>query len=409
MSRTSALGAVEFENETGWAEVSTSFGSRLAVLGEVDCSGLEQAKVPANRTVQYQNDGTMPVRGTLGGSFTTDVWLPGHGVATDSGIPAAQTHETFLGYVLGATTFGGAATTGSGGTASTITTAAANGLTPGQVVFCGVKGDTRADAQAGVVDTHAANSCALLNELPAALSGVDAVASSVMVYPTETPTSVALTSLRMRALTANQQYAMHGCLPQSLTVTGLSPGEIPRASVTWRPSRWEPVSATFPSALSVDQFNPAPCAGGSLFFQAYATNTRQVYACRSFDLSIDLNVTPIMAPGGVDAFQDVIGGVRGPMTITASFIVSAGNASASPTWPGRWDSDSQFYHLLYTLSGAASGRRMAIYMPKVCIVDRKPVQRSQSGVNAEQVTVRAYTGPSSVNAITQSAVRLAFG
>lgn len=414
MSRSSANGAVEYAVETastGWAEASAVFGSRLAVLGEVDVSGLEHAKVDAQRTVQYVNDGTMPVRTTMGGTFKTDIWLPGHG-STTAGVVALEEHEDVLGYVVGNAASTGTGTTASGSpTVTSIPTAAANGLTPGGIVFPGSLGDAGGDGQAAVVATHAGSVLALLTALGAAPAAAAVIASSVMIHPTESPTAAALAlrSMRLRALSANQHYSMHGCWPQQLTLSGFNPGEIPRASVTWGVSRWSAAAATFPSAVAVDAFNPAPSAGGSLFVQARGTATRQTYKCRSFELNVDLGIKPVKGPGGVDGSQDTIGAVRGPQVVTVTFTVDAEDATATPTWGGRWDSDSQFYHLLFNANGAATGKRVAIYLPNCCIVDRKPVQMSADGVNRERITMRAYTGPTATSELTLSAWRLALG
>jgi len=406
--RNSARGTIEYNVESAWCEASTTYGSRLAVLGEVDASGLTQSKDAPEIATQYMQEGTMPIRGVKGGSITTDIWIPGHGSSTASGTPTAEEHETVLGAVIGNTTAGGAATTASAGT-TTITTAAASGLTAGQIFWGGVKADGRMDGQAGVVSTHSSNTLTSLTAMPAAASGTDAIASAVMVYFTETPSSAAVASYRFRQLTADQQYAARGCFPQSISVTGFNPSEKPRASMSWGVSDWDPVSATFPSATAVDSFNPAPSAGGSLFFQARGTSTRQVYSCRTFEVSIDLGIVPLMAPGGNSAVQAIVGAVRGPAVITATFIVDAESATASPTWGGRWDSDSQFYHLLFNANGAASGQRVALYMPNCCITDRKPVQFSNNGINSERITVRAYMGTDTTSELTRSAFRIGLG
>lgn len=406
--RTAARWALEYNTESAWCEASTTYGSRLAVLGDYDVSGLTQSKDEAERATQYAQEGTMPIRGVKGGSFSTDIWIPGHGSATDSGTPSAEEHETVLGWFFGNCAAGGAATTASAGT-TTITTAAASGLTAGQIFWGGVKGDGRMDGQAGVVSTHSSSTLTSLVEMPAAASGTDAIASAVMLYFTETPSSLAVVNSRGRLLTADQQYAMRGMFPQSVSVSGLNPQEKPRASLSWGVSDWDPVSATFPSATAVDSFNPAANAGGSLFFQARGTATRQTYAVRDFSLSIDLGIQPVMGPGGNGANQVIVGAVRGPARITATFTVDSESATATPTWPGRWDSDTQFYHLLYNLNGNVSGKRVAIYMPNCCIADRKPVQTNQNGINRETITVIAYMGTDTTSELTRSALRIGLG
>lgn len=410
MSRTSALGAVSYNEESAWAESNSAFATRLAVLGEVDCSGLEQAKVDAARTVQYQSDYTHPIRSVMGGSFRTRMWLPGHGAATTGAI-SLDDHETLLGYVFGNATSSGSGTTISGGGATTtsLPVAAASGLAPGAIVWVGVLGDEGANGQASVVSTHAASTVALLVALPAAPADTEAVASSVMVYMHETPADAEIQSTRWLLQTANQEYSCHGVYPRSVTIDGLSPGEIPAIEVEWGVSRFEPTAATFPSATAVDTHNPAPIAAGSLFIQNRGTTTRQTVECRSFKVTIDLGVEPKMGPGGVGEFQHIVGAARGRQSVTVEFEVDADDANGSySTWAGRWDSDSQDYHLLYNFNGAASGRRMALYLPNACIVDRRPMQIG-GGINRERIVMRAKTGLTTTSARTLSAARLAFG
>lgn len=407
MSRAAALGAVEFATESAFAESSSTFGSRLAVLGDgIDMSGLTHAKIDAARTIQYLNDGTMPVLGPQGGTFTTDFWLAGHGT-TSAGAITLSNHILMLGYVLGSSSDPGDGGTATGGTATVITTTAASGLTPGQIFHLGSLGDGRGEGQMGVVSTHSSNNLTSLIALPAAPNNLDVYYSTAMVNFVEASADATVQSMRFRGLSANQQYAMHGCIPQSINLTGFNPGELPRASITWGVSRWAPVAATFPSAGSVDAFNPAPTAAGSLFFQARGTATRQVYSYRNFELTIQLGVTPLPGPGGVGAYQTVIGAQRTPAVITASFTVDAQTASATPTWHDRAESDSQFYHLGLNCN-TSNGKRVSLYMPNVCMTD-KPVQFMEGGINRERITVRAYTGTVTTSALTQSALRIGLG
>ena len=409
MGRSSALGAFNFEVESAWGETNTTFTSRVAVLDSVDPSGLTHDKMPAARTVQYLQDYTHPVRGVMGGSFRTRLWLPGHG-STTAGAITVEELETLLGYVFGNVTSTGSGTTATAGaTTTTIPTAAASGLTAGGIVFVGSLGDSGGAGQAAVVSSHAGSSLSLLTALPAAPANGAVVASSYCIYPNETASSATVPTIRALLLTANQQYACHGCYPQSVTIEGLSPGEVPSIVVEWGVSWWEPMAATFPTSNTVDTHNPAPSAAGSFFIQNRGTTTRQTYDVRELRVSIDLNTIVKRGPGGLNQYQAVTGAVRGGMSVEVSFVVDAESATTSPTWPGRWDSDSQDYHVLATWSGAATGRRGALYIPNACIVGAKPVQFSNNGINAERVTLRAKTGPTTTSELTLSAFRLALG
>lgn len=409
MSRTTSRGDLEFAAESGFCEVSTTYGSSLAFLGELNFDGLVQDKVDSERTTAYANDGTMPIRGHKSNSeFTTDFWLPGHGSATSSGSVTIQEHEYLLGYALGASATGGAAGTATGGTA-TVPTTATESFIVGQLGFFGAKADGRADGQAGVVGTDGAGSLTLLSDLPAAMNNGDVIYAATQVYFNETPSALTMPSVRWRGLTPNQQYAMRGCFAKNTTITGFNPGEKPRASINWGVADWDPVSATYPSANSKDAFNPAPSAGGSLVIESTAVSTRTTYAYRDLVINIAQSTVPVMGPGGLSALQAVVGAVRGPTVITWDVTVDCGNVSATPTWPGRWDSDSQFYQLLLTASGAANGKQVAAYSPRCCLVGRKPVQMSMDGIARERLSFRAYTNTVTTSELTLSALRLAFG
>lgn len=409
--RTSALGAAEFADEAAWAEVSTTYDQRLAVTNQIDASGLVQEHIETGRTVQYQNEGTAPFAGPKSGSFRTEFWLPGHGVSTASGTPTVKDHETVLGYVLGTTTTSGAATTASGGTATSMTTAAASGLTPGGIVWVGVDGDGRGDGQPTVVSAHGSSTLDVLVGIPAAPSGTDAVTSAVNVHTIETPSSAGFTSLRWRLLTADQQYACRGCCPTALEISGLNPGESAKAMVDWYTSIWDPVSATFPSTVSVDAYNPASNGGGSLFIAARGTATRSgnTYSCRSFSMSINLGTVTKPGPDGIDPLQTIVAAIRSPMEITFRIVVDSDSATASPTWPGKWDTNAQM-HMLYGLNNSSTGKRMAIYAPNAYITGRKPVQSNRNGINSEEITLVARANTAvTTSELTLSAVRIAFG
>jgi len=311
MSRASALGAFTFEAESAWGETTTTFTNRVAVLDTIDPSSLTHDKMPAARTVQYLQDYTHPVRGIMGGSFRTRLWLPGHG-STTAGAITVEELETLLGYVFGNVTSTGSGTTATAGaTATVVPTAAASGLTAGGIVFVGSLNDSGGNAQAAVVGTHAASSLTLLTALPAAPANGAVVASSFCIYPTETAASATVPSIRALLMTANQQYACHGCYPQSVTLEGLSPGEVPQITIEWGVSWWEPLAATFPTATTVDTHNPAPSAAGSFFIQNRGTTTRQTYDVRELKVTINLNTLAKRGPGGSNQFQAVTGAVRG--------------------------------------------------------------------------------------------------
>jgi len=408
MSKPSVLGSALYQNESTWAASSSTFSSRFPLINEVDISGLQQASLTNTATVQYAGDRATPIRGCYGGSFRTRAHLPGHGSSTASGTPTAEEHETVLGYAIGTQTTSGAATTATGGTVTAITTAAASGLTAGGIVFCGSLGDGRGEGQAAVISTHSGSSLAVLTAIPAAMTTSDVIASSVIVHPNEAAASQAITSTRWHLMSANYQVRAFGCFPMSVTIGGLNPSETPWYEIEWGVSWFTFVAGTFPTTTAVDTFAPAPMAAGSLFANTRGTSTRVTYAYRSAAITIDLGVQPLYGPGGVDANQCIVGAVRGQHTASLEFVVDAGAASTAPDWPTRWDTNSD-WHALLTFNGAATGKRMAFYMPSAWIDDSKPMQFNDGGINRERVRLVSRTGQTTTSELTLSSYRIAFG
>lgn len=407
MSRDSRLGAIEYATEASFAVASTTFGARVPIISPVDPSGLTQAKIVNPATVQYLGDGGEPIMGILGGSIKMDLHLPGHG-STTAGAITLQEHEDLLGYAIGRAAATGAGTTATGGTVTAPTTTSSGAFAPGEILWFGSLADAKGDGQPAVVSTCVTTTTNLLTALPAAPANTDVIAGSVMIYPDEDVGTAAVQSMRFRQLTANQQYACHGCFQTGTAISGFGSGETPKASIDWAVSRWSPVSVTFPSATAVDTFQPAPTAAGSLFVQAVGTTTRQTYVCRDFQLNITTPTQPLMGPGGVDASQVIVGAQRLKHEVTVSFTVDAQTASATPTWPARFSATTR-YHVLFNANGAATGKRVAVYLPNACFEGSQIVQSSTDGINRERITLRGYTGTDTTSALSKSSFRIALG
>src|SRR5688500_3671404 len=232
MSRFSKLGAILYDVEASWAGASTVWSKRAPLIGMVDCSGLEQAKLDPDFTTPYRNDGTRYIPGPKGGSFKTKLYMPGHGGPT-SGAIAVTELETLVGNVLGnilvtgatGTTFAAGWTKSAGNTAaggSGVYTAGVGGI-----IWGGVKGDGRADGQAAVVASQAALAMVLLTELPAIPNAGDILHTGVNMFPSENVAhaGAAVISYRFLLQTANQVYRCYGCAPSTFTITGTGPNE----------------------------------------------------------------------------------------------------------------------------------------------------------------------------------------
>jgi hypothetical protein len=407
MSRAAHVGVIACEAESSWGENVATYTTRLPHVGRVDVSGILQAKQDSNRLVQYRNEGTMPIIGVQGGTFSITLWLTGHGSST-SGATTAGEVETVLGHFFGTSASTGTGTTFTGGTATAPTTTASGTLTTGGIGFAGVLLDSGGGGQPFVISSHSATTLNLLTALPAAPTNGQVCYSAVNLHSQETPSSAGVQSYRFVLGTANLQYRCHGCYPMSITFTGLGPGETPQLTATYGVSWWSHAAETFPSTDSLNDFMPAPNAGGSLFFQTRGTATRATLAYRSFALTYTLGMQAVKGPGGRDT-QDIMGAVRTRDEISMEVVVDSENATTSPTHAGNWDSTTQFYHLLLGLNAAASGQRVAFYFPNVCYDRERPVQVEADNINRVRLRLRAYTGPTTTSELTLSAFRMAWG
>lgn len=401
--------AVEVEAETLLGELApnTYATLRLPTKGPVDLSGLVQNKIDPERTTQYRNDGGKHIVGPQGGTFKTLMYLTGHGSST-AGATSISAFETLLGNIIGnATLSASSGTTASGGTASALTTAASATFTPGALFRLGALGDGRGNGQGGVVGSHVSTTLTSLTAFDAAPSGTDPVLSGVNLYPSEIPTATTVTSYRMRVLTANDRYELHGCIPTAYAITGLNTGELPMIEVTWTVAWWKRVvSGAFPSTLATDSSLPAPVAAGSFFWNAVGTATRNKLVIRNFTLETTIGVEAQNGPGGFDPYQTLVSARRTKDTYKITFTVDAEANTASPAMDAAFLA-SVFHHALYTLS-AVNGTSVLLYFPKLEICDARPVQKIDANVNRYQVAAYAYTAASGSGDLERSAYRMLF-
>lgn len=409
MSRTSSLGAFLYEQESSFGE-DVAFGTlvRLDVLDQIDCSGLEQAKIDAARTVQLHGERTMPIRGVKGGSFTTRLWLTGHGSST-SGATAMTKLGTLLGIVIGnGAVVAASGTTLTGATdADTWATTASGTFTPGGVCFLGQASDGDGEGLAYHITSHTGTAMEVKNQAVGTPVATAVLYSAENIYPTAAA-SAGVTTIRARLMTANQQYEVRGCWPQSITFN-TAVGEPPSVTITWGVAWWEEISETFPVTESPDTFSVAPFAGGDLFYQTFGTTTRNAVTFRSLTITLNLNILPQVGPGGVSEFQNIIGVVRGPYEMMLEWVEDAATASTSPTRPGEWDSDTVFKHLVLSFNRAASGKRTGLVVKKFYLDGRRPVQSSTDGVNRYAVSGHACADTAGTNDIGRAAFILALG
>lgn len=382
--------------ESTWAENSTSTSSQVVIPhnGRADVSKLTQAMIDSARAKQYRNEVPTGILGPMGGEFTFQMYLVGHGLTT-SGATSATDFESLMAWIVGAGVVSAASgTTINGvGTATALTTTSSGQFAPGGLFRVGVAGDGRGGGQWGVVDTCATTTLTSETAFAAApTSGTpDVVFSAYNVYTLET--SCAMTSKRLFIKTADTQWCLHGCFLKSYTISGYNPGELPMIEVTVGVSWFEPISATFPDTTGYNwTTQPVPVGGGQIWLNTYGTATyptSTIAAVRSFSLSVTAGVVPLMGHNGVSAYQTIVGASRVPDQITCSLILDAGGASATPTWWTNFATNAR-WHLLAGLSTAA-GSALACYLPNLAFTGNRPTQIDSDGLNRVQVDFKAGT------------------
>lgn len=419
-ARTSSLGSFEWSAESSFAEDSSTVATRMIVRDEqIDVSGLQRPLVNRGGVFQRFNEGDNDVPGAFGvGTFTTTFDLYGHGSATDGALTQTNLCK-LLAHVFGGvdvSQVGGQLTTGTNDE-NTITSTNTT-LVTGGLLRVGALGDGRAEGQL----TYALDDTSdyeLGVDLPGSPTTDDDVYAMQLVYPISDVSNADIASsgaafnntLRVRLQTANLQFICHGVAPQSVSVSGLSPGEMPKLSITWQAAHWEPVNATFPDATGTTDYAPAPVANGSLFLNAKGTTTRATYTPRNFALNVGLDVTPIMGPGGVHDGQNVIGYQRVPAPTTLSFDVEAEASTATPTWWDYFRTDPNSItnkHIAYLLS-PTDGRAVGFYFPNCKPIEMVPTQGSVDGLNYVSLQFEALTNTDTTSELTLSHWRMGLG
>ncbi len=407
MANPSALGSIEYEAESGWAEdVSTFATHRLPLVAPIDVSGLVHSKVAPDGVYQRRQEGSQYILMTQGGSFKTKLDLAGHG-ATTAGSPTVDAIETFLGLDFGNVGLSASAsTTLTGGTAAAPTTTASATFPAGGLCRVGALGDADGDGQMYPITTHVTTTLTLAAALRATPANGAVLYPVVQLYPSSAPTSNAITGTRFRLQTANLQYTCHGCWPMSASISGLAPGGRPQIEVTWGVSRWGYSTGTFPSTVTSNRYNPAPVAAGSLHINSVGTSTRAEYYCRDFTLDYTLGVEMLKGPGGVGAYQDIIGATRTSDDVKVGFTVDADAATTSPVLPG-WGTGTTAKSLMYTTS-TAPGSAVGIWLPNVCVTS-VPIQMADGNINRFRFEGSAYTTSTTTTALTLAAFILGLG
>lgn len=418
----SQLGTVRITAESSFAEDSTTMSGNWYQLRNamIELSSLQRPMMDRGGVFQRHAEADLQVPGAYGFvTFTTTHDLYGHGAATNGALTATQL-ATLLGHAIGGlntSQVGGNVTTNS--TGPTDLTSTETTIVQGGLLRVGVLGDGRAEGQALVTDDNSSSYVATT-----AMAGNPTTADDIFVmqtlFPLTDDADAVITSdgsstnntLRVWLATANQQYVCRGCAAQSISFEGLNPGELPRVTITWATTHWEPVNLTFPtSGVSNADYAPAPCSGGSFYYQTYGTATRATLQVRNVSFTHNTELIPITATGGVHEGQNIVGWRRINRPATLSFDVEA-LASGTTTYYDYFQTDplSQVYkHILYTLN-SVDGRAVAMYFPRCRPVGAVPSQSDVDGLNYQTLQFEAVTDtPRAGTDIVQANWKLGLG
>ena len=409
-ANSSTLQCLLWDTEAAWGDTVTSMAgaSKITILEPIDLSGLVHEMAEPGRTVQYLGETTAGIPMTQSGSFSFSVYLCGHGSTTAGAITLSDL-ENITGWALGTTKSAPASgTTVSGGasTVNDIDTVASGTFAAGQLFRVGAKGDAGADGQWNVVATHNATDLTTRADFAAAPANAAVVYGAANIHTNEAASGSAITGYRFQIFTANQQYICHGCFPTAISITGLEPGGLPKATITIGVSWFEPSADTFPETTALTVHTVAPVAAGSFFLQTHGTTTRATYSVRSFALNVGLGVAPLPGPDGSNAYQRIVGARRLPPEITCEVVLDAVAASTSPTWWAAWATNSA-HHLLYSLS-TTNGSAMAVYLSRIFFRGPRPTQMDMEGLNRTKLMFKASTNTVTTSELTLSALRIGF-
>jgi hypothetical protein len=405
MSNSAVLGALEYEAETVFGEDVVTFATlQLPVLDAIDVSGLVHEKQEAANVVAYRNDGNPFIKMTQNGSsFKTKLYLCGNG-STMVGSPTISPIATFLGRVFGNAVLSATASTPlTGGTSTVPITTASATFSAGGLCRIGTLADLKGGGQMYPIASHLATNLTVLSALIGTPAAADVLYPVAMVYGNELATAGTVGSVRFRALGGNLSYEMHGCYPTAVSITGVNTGQVPTIEITWGVAWWRYTTTTLPSSAPTSQTAPAPIAAGSLCVNVVGTTTRNPRIYRDLTIEYAMNVAPLMGPGGVNAYQSVVGARRLPDTCTLSWTEDADTVTLTPVLPGYGTGTSEYY-FMYTGS-ATDGSAFGFFCPRIHIANI-PTQVNDGGINRLKISAKARTGPTKTTELTSSFFRM---
>ena len=389
---------------TGWAEVSTTYGTRLPIAGDVNAilAGCQQPKDPAQITTQYNNEGRRDALMPQTCEFDVPLWLAGHGSSCATGAVSATSVPTFLGLCLGGSNAGQTGGTVNAGTSAVQFSLTAAVGVAGALFRLGALGDGAGGGEWYCWSNPA--TATILNAAAGTPSAGAVVYGAETVYCNETLSTVS--SMRFNALTANQRVGIWGAYCSGVTIEGTNTGELPKATPHLIASAWDEESASvWPCVTAQDSFVPSPCTAGRLWINTVGTSTRAVRSVRDVKIQINVETYPIMAYDSLRQYQTIIGCVRGASTPIISWTEDA-EAAGTQSLADIYDATS-LKHIMFSMS-TADGSAMGFYLPNAKCITPRPVQNAVDGLNRVSVSFQGMSGPTATTELTHSAWRLGF-
>lgn len=282
-------------------------------------------------------------------------------------------------------------------------------LVAGGVIRVGAKGDGGGDGQCAAVDTTAG---ALLTALPAVPNAVDDVGACLMQYHDES-LSTSLTSKRFLIMhaTTGAQYRVLGAQLSGLAFSMPMDNTIPTVTLSYSAAYYNRTATTYPeTSTTLGSHEAAPIAAGSFFLQdqqAATSRTNNTETTSEITLNVNLGLSEIRGPGGVNAGQNIVGWARTDARTTLE--ISIPWVSTYETW---WDTDNDTItnkHALFT-ANTIDGRTVGFYCPNLRPMGQRPdVPVEVNEQNFVKVMFNCDEGTDTATELTRSAVRFFAG
>ena len=276
----------------------------------------------------------------------------------------------------------------------------------GGILVVGTPSDARGQGAAGVVSTFGAGTnVQLLNKLPATPASPDIVYAAMMAYHVEGASLISKRFCVMHAFTG-AQFVLYGCKLAGLEFSTPVGG---KATITYiyKACYWKRVARTFPDALAETAPECSPITGGSWWYNAIGTTTRDAASLLSvaeMTMRIDLGLSPVYGGSLPGEYQFISNWTRTGFATSVDLDIPWGTGPET-----FWDQEnaSATWGQLLFQNSTRDGARFGAYWPNLKRVGPRPGLPIQ--VNEQNYVRRSFVGdegPDTTSDLTKSSVRL---